>query len=76
MFTEGVIDILDRALSWARWPKRNSKGAVQWKRLVLHVAAQLAWDIGQKADTFVEDVYALPGVHTKELKSDEAGHAG
>ena len=71
MFSEGVIDILDRARSWAGAPQRNSKGVIQWKRSVSHVEAHLANEIGQNADAFFNAVYALPGVHAKELKSEE-----
>ena len=35
------------------------------------VEAQLAREIGQKADAFFKDVYALPGTRAKELKSEE-----
>ena len=71
VFSEGMIDILDRARSWAGAPRRNSKSVIQWKKSVSHVEAQLAREIGQKADAFFKDVYALPGVHAKELKSEE-----
>ena len=71
VFTEGVIDILDRARSWAGAPKRNNKGAIQWKRSVSHVEVQLASEIGQRANAFFKAVYALPGVHAKELRSEE-----
>ena len=71
LFSEGVIDILDRARSWAGAPQRNSKGVIQWKRSVSHVEAHLAKEIGQNADAFFNAVFALPGVHAKELKSEE-----
>ena len=71
VFTEGMIDILDRARSWAGAPKRNNKGAIQWKRSVSHVEVQLASEIGQRANAFFKAVYALPGVHAKELRSEE-----
>ena len=71
VFTEGVIEILDRARSWAGAPQRNGKGVVQWKRSVSHVEAQLAKEIGLKADAFFKAVYALTGVHTKALKGEE-----
>ena len=71
MFSDGVVDVLDRARAWAGAPQRNSKGVIQWKRSASHVEAQLAREIGKKANVFFSDVYALPGVHAKELKSDE-----
>ncbi len=71
VFSEGVIDILDRARSWAGAPRRNNRGVIQWKKSVSHVEAHLARDIGEKADAFFKDVYALPGVDKKYLKSEE-----
>ena len=44
---------------------------IEWKRSVSHVEAQLARDIGEEANVFFSDVYCLPGVHAKELKSEE-----
>ena len=71
LFSEGVIDILDRARSWAGAPPRNNRGVIQWKKSVSHVEAQLAMEIGQKAEVFFADVYALPGVDAKVLKNEE-----
>ena len=71
VFSEGVIDILDRARSWAGAPRRNNIGVIQWKKSVSHVEAHLAREIGEKADAFFKDVYALPGVDKKYLKSEE-----
>jgi hypothetical protein len=69
LFSEGVIDILDRARSWAGAPQRNSRG--QWKKSLSHIEAHLAGEIGVKADVFFRDVYALPGVDAKTLKNEE-----
>jgi len=71
VFTDGIIDILDRARSWAGAPQRNRKGVIQWKKSVSHVEAQLAREIGERADAFFTDVYTLPGVDAKVLKSEE-----
>ena len=71
VFSEGVIDTLDRARSWAGTPQRNNRGVIQWKRSVSHVEAHLAREIRQKAGAFFKDVYALPGVDAKELKREE-----
>ena len=71
LFSEGVIEILDRARTWASAPQRNSNGMIQWKRSVSHVEAQLAREIGKRAKVFFSDVYALPGVHARELETEE-----
>ena len=71
MFSEGVIDILDRARTWAGAPQRNIRGVIQWKKCVSHVEAQLAREIGMRANAFFRDVYTLPGVDEKALKGEE-----
>ena len=71
VLTEGVIDILDRARSWAGKPQRNRSGVIQWKRSVSHIEEHLAQDIRKKAEVFFADVYAIPGVDRKSLNKEE-----
>ena len=71
LFSEGISDVLKRARSCAEAPQRNWRGVIQWKRSVSHIETHLAREIGVKADAFFKDVYSLPGIDAKALKTEE-----
>ena len=71
LFSDGVIDELNRAKTWAGAPQRSTQGKIIWKRSVSHVEAQLAKEIARRASIFFNDVYALPGIDRESLKREE-----
>ena len=71
LFSEGISDVLKRAMSCAKAPQRNKRGVIQWKKSVSHIETHLAREIGVKADVFFKDVYSLPGIDAKALKTEE-----
>ena len=71
LFSDGVIDVLDRARSWAGAPQRGKRGNIIWKKSVSHIEAQLAIEIARRASIFFNDVYALPSVDRKSLNKEE-----
>ena len=71
MFSDGVIDVLDRARSWAGAPQRGKRGSIIWKKSVSHIEGELANEIARRASIFFNDVYALPGVDRKSLSKEE-----
>ena len=71
LFSDGVIDVLDRARSWGGAPQRGKRGNVIWKKTVTHIEMELAIEISRRARVFFNDVYALPGVNRKSLNEEE-----
>ena len=71
LFSDGVIDVLDRARSWAGAPQRGKRGSIIWKKSVSHIEGELANEIARRASIFFNDVYALPGVDRKSLSKEE-----
>ena len=45
--------------------------AIKWKRCISHVEMHLAREIGRRAELFFRQVYALPDVDTKLLRTKE-----
>ena len=70
LFSEGIIEILERARSWAGAPQRNARGVIQWKN-ISHVEIHLAQEICVRAEDLFKGVYALPGVDVKTLQKEE-----
>ena len=72
IFSQGILDILAGARAWAGKPQRSSRGAaIKWKRCISHVEMHLAREIGRRAELFFRQVYALPDVDTKLLRTKE-----